>query len=786
MRLIAAVAFLLFSFSSIAIAKDRDFKPVDQVIEDAIARKDIPGAVLVVYFDGKTIYHKAYGNRSLEPSAEPMSEDTVFDIASLTKLFTATAVMDLVKNGKVRLNDPVWRYLPEFAQNGKQDITLRMLLTHFSGLAPDLDLSTPWSGKEEAFRRCMESKPVNPPGAKFVYSDINFEVLGFLLEKIHGESLPQVIERVVLKPLAMDHSRFLPPADWQARIAPTTPDENGRMMRGVVHDPTARRMGGVAGHAGLYSTADDVAKFAKALLKREKILTPLLIEKMTSPQQPPWSTDLRGLGWDIASPFANNRGDLLPALSFGHTGYTGTSLWIDPVTKSYIILLTNSVHPKEGTDAFGKIAIRGKIANAVVSALAPEIDEKVESARASITSVTERLASAKRYSDRTDIVLTGIDVLEAEDFSILRGRRIGLLTNQTGVDRKGNRTIDALAKAKGVQLVKLFSVEHGITGQQDQMNVVEQPDPATKLPITNVYGSGNKQRPTAEQLSGLDAIVIDIQDIGVRFYTYEGSTANFLAAAKESNIEVFVLDRPNPLNGNSVQGPITDAEDLWPNFPLPVPLRHGMTLGELVLMINGERKIGAKLTIVPMQGWWRSDWYDATGQLWINPSPNMRSLDAATVYPGVAQLEASGGNISVGRGTDTPFEMLGAPWITPEGAANLATYLNQRMIPGVRFVPRTFTPGGGYVFDKQACGGLNVIVTDRNLLDSPLLGAELISALVKFYPNDFHPQAQRKLVGNQRVLDDLKSGKDPKAIALEWQEAMEPFLAVRAKYLIYK
>jgi uncharacterized protein YbbC (DUF1343 family) len=555
-------------------------------------------------------------------------------------------------------------------------------------------------------------------------------------------------------------------------------------MRGAVHDPTARRMGGVAGHAGLYSTADDLAKYAKAFIDRKGFLTPELLEKMETPQQPPWSNELRAFGWDIDSPFANNRGELFPAGSFGHTGYTGTSMWMDPSSKIYVILLTNSVHPKETSDSWGKVAIRGKLMNAVASILGDEIAKR---SSAPVTTRGERAAGGgRRTNDHNDQVLNGIDVLAATGFEPLKGKRIGLLTNQTGVDRNGKRTIDVLAHAEGVQLVKLFSVEHGIQGQQDDINVKEQADQATGLPVTSVYGSGAKQKPSKEQLAGLDAVVIDIQDIGVRFYTYAGSTANFISAAAENNIEIFVLDRPDPLNGLAVQGPMTDAEDLWPNFPLPLPLRHGMTLGELAQFYNGERKAGAKLTVIPMQGWSRSDWFDSTGQPWINPSPNMRSLSQATVYPGVAMLEGYGGNISVGRGTDTPFEILGAAYIPLEGAVTLAKYLNERKIPGVRFVPRTFTPGGGYIFDKQTCGGLNVIVTDRSLLDSPLLGAELISALVKFYPNDFHAKANRKLVGNQKVLDELIAGKDPKAVALEWRDEVEQFKTVRAKYLIYK
>jgi uncharacterized protein YbbC (DUF1343 family) len=770
--------------TAIVAEPKRDFSTADSVIAEAISRHDIPGAVLLVGMDGKTIYKKAYGNRSLVPTVEAMSEDTIFDIASLTKSFTACAVLDLVRQGKVRLNDSVARYLPDFAQNGKQDITIRMLLTHHSGLAPDLDLITQWEGKDEAYRRAMAEKLMDPPGSRFVYSDINYEVLGFLVEKVSGKSLPQAIEDAVLKPLKMDHTRFQPGPELVPKIAPTTPDEKGAMMRGAVHDPTARRMGGVAGHAGLYSTADDLAKYAKAFIDRKGMLTPELLEKMETPQQPPWSNELRAFGWDIDSPFANNRGELFPAGSFGHTGYTGTTMWMDPASKIYVILLTNAVHPKETPDSWGKVAIRGKLMNAVASVLGAEIAKRTD--RPTTTRGERAAGGGRRPNDRTDDVLNGIDVLAATNFQALKGKRVGLLTNQTGVDRNGKRTIDVLAHAEGVQLVKLFSVEHGIQGQQDNTDVKEQADQATGLPVINVYGSGAKQKPTNEQLANLDAVVIDIQDIGVRFYTYAGSTANFISAAAENNIEIFVLDRPDPLNGLAVQGPMTDSQDLWPNFPLPLPLRHGMTLGELAQFYNGERKVGAKLTVIPMQGWSRSDWFDSTGQPWINPSPNMRSLSQAIVYPGVAMLEGYGGNVSVGRGTDTPFELLGAAYIPLDGAVTLAKYMNERKIPGVRFVPRTFIPGGGYIFDKQTCGGLNVVVTDRSLLDSPLLGAELISALVKFYPNDFHAKANRKLVGNQKVLDELIAGKDPKAVALEWRDEVEQFKTVRAKYLIYK
>src|SRR3984893_3808320 len=240
---------------------------VDAIIEQAVADGNIPGAVLVVGHDGAVAYRKAYGRRALEPRREPMTLDTVFDLASLTKVIaTTTAMMQLFEQGKVRMNDPVAKYLPEFAQNGKEDITLRQLMTHYSGLAPDLDLTTPWEGKSTAYQLAFVEPPETTPGSGFVYSDINFIMLGAVVEKESGETLDAYTTQHIFTPLKMTRPRFVPPATWRPKIAPTQYDDKEHMLRGEVHDPTARRMGGVAGHAGLFSTGDDLAKFAEALL----------------------------------------------------------------------------------------------------------------------------------------------------------------------------------------------------------------------------------------------------------------------------------------------------------------------------------------------------------------------------------------------------------------------------------------------------------------------------------------------------------------------------------------
>jgi uncharacterized protein YbbC (DUF1343 family)/CubicO group peptidase (beta-lactamase class C family) len=757
---------------------------VDAIIEQAVADGNIPGAVLVVGHDGAVVYRKAYGSRALEPRREPMTLDTVFDLASLTKVIaTTTAMMQLFEQGKVRMNDPVAKYLPEFAQNGKEDITVRQLMTHYSGLAPDLDLTTPWEGKSTAYQLAFVEPPETTPGSGFVYSDINFIMLGALVEKVSAETLDAYTTQHIFAPLKMTRTRFVPPATWRAKIAPTQYDEKEHMLRGEVHDPTARRMGGVAGHAGLFSTGDDLAKFAQALLNGGGgILSAETVEKMTSPEQPPSAPVLRGFGWDIDSPFSSNRGDLLPVGSYGHTGFTGTSVWIDPTTQTYIILLTNSVHPRGKGNAIG---LRTKVATEVAAALALNPSEKEALRWKSITGYNEAMSAARHMSTRNGTVKTGIDMLEEHGFDVLQvpagKKRIGLVTNQTGIDSQGLRTIDVLAKAPGVSLDAIFSPEHGVTGTLDTTGIGNSVDAATGVAVYSVYGGTDAaRRPPAEVMKNLDAVVFDIQDAGARYYTYETTLGYFLEGAAAAGIELIVLDRPDPVTGSFVQGPVSDAgkenfTDYW-----TVPVRPGMTMGELAKMFNAERDINAKLTVVPMEGWQRGDWFDSTGLVWVNPSPNLRSVTEAALYPGVAIIE--GTNVSVGRGTDTPFELLGAPWMKGK---ELAAYLNARGIAGVRFVPLTFTPTASN-YAGQVCSGVSIVVTDRNGFDAPELGMELAVALRKLYPADFKIERMTELLMNQSVYDALVAGQDPRRIAQDWQEGLQKFQKVREKYLIYK
>jgi len=760
-----------------------NFSPVDLLVQEQINDQTITGAVLVVGHGGKIVHQKTFGLRATSPRPEAMTLDTIFDLASLTKVVATTpSVMRLIQYGQVRLDEPVAHYIPDFGMNGKDAVTVRQLLTHYSGLRPDIDLNPPWVGSDAAFRLAHEEKLQAPQGSIFIYSDTNFIVLGELVQRLSGMPLDQYAAVHIFQPLGMKHTRYLPPPEWKSKIAETFAPDRKQILRGVVHDPRADRMGGVAGHAGVFSTAGDLALYAQALISRKQILDGDIIEKMTTPQQPPNATEVRGLGWDIDSSFSSNRGSLLPVGSFGHTGYTGTSMWIDPYTNTYVILLTNSVLPRQGPAI---ISLRARLATAVAALLKLDVTAADREKLLAITGYNEAATASRRIAARNGHVLTGIDVLEQDNFASLKKDKeqmtIGLLTNNTGIDGQGRRTIDVLASAPGIKLAAIFAPEHGIFGAQDDLNVQNTTDSVTGVPVYSMYGGTDaKKRPPLDVLKTLDAVVFDIQDAGARFYTYPATLGYLLESAAQTNTEVIVLDRPDPVNGSFVQGPMSQADMLNFNNYYPIPLRYGMTLGELAQFYNAEKKIGAQLRVVPMQGWLRGDWFDSTGIVWINTSPNLRSVNEAELYTGVALVE--GTNVSVGRGTDTPFELLGAPWIDPRAYSD---YMNARLIPGVRFVPVTFTPVSG-PYANQLCKGVNIIVTDRTVLDAPEMGIELAAALHKLYPDQWKIDLMLKLMANREVYDAVARGDDPRAIAQGWQDDLSKFKELRQKYLIYK
>ena len=393
-------------------------------------------------------------------------------------------------------------------------------------------------------------------------------------------------------------------------------------------------------------------------------------------------------------------------------------------------------------------------------------------------------------------VRTGIDVLEDQHFAPLRAiaarhgghLRIGVLANPVSRDGQGRRTIDVLrddarTTVPGLEVVRLFSGEHGIDAATDDTNIDDKIDRASGLPIVSLYGKTDAERhPNAQQLAGLDAVVIDLQDVGVRYWTFQTLTKYFLQASAANKVEVIVLDRPNPINGIAVQGPVstTGIEDY--TTPFPEPMRPGMTLGELARMFNGEERIGAHLTVIRMTGWKRGDWYDDTGLLWINPSPNLRSVNQATAYAGTALLE--GTNVNIKGPGDAPFLRFGAPWIK---GTELGAYLNARAIPGVSFLPVSYVAATDklYPFAGQRVEGVEILIHDRARLDAPALGVEIVAALWKLYGAAFQIDRVDRLLRNRVVFDQIKAGKDPRAIAASWQADLNRFKARRARYLLY-
>jgi SSS family transporter len=978
-----------------------DFTPITTLLDTATAAHQLPGAVVLIGHNNKVVFEQAYGNRKLagepgldgKPSpAEPMTEDTIFDMASLTKdLATATAIMQLYEAGNITsFDDPLEKYLPAFNESHdptRSKVTLRMLLTHTSGAAPDVDLRDAWGlaapDRAEGLHRALTTPLKDKPGTTFTYSDINFILLGDLIETLSGQREDDYVTEHIFLPLGMAETRYLPidkvcgphkivgaaivwtPSPpgrigmvcprtlWGTgileRVAPTTHDDESKsnpaanphfdmLTRGTVHDPTTRRMGGVAGHAGVFSTAHDVSLYASALL--EKLLHntgpfPLkqsTLQLMTTPEQPGHTPNqiaaanaaeqsaisagdkptlpglaphypaipgqnLRGYGWDIDTAFSKPRGAIFPIGSFGHTGFTGTSLWMDPASDTYVILLANAIHPRGGTPISN---LRGQVATAAALALrleqpsglkgtgfSPSVPSPPQAGASALEGATtpdpdalhRRLSDAeaarrkatvaelkKDYSKWLDQdvrgpicqdptpntvptpngwtclanTLTGIDVLEQTHFAALKDvHKIALFTNQSGLDAQGRRTVDVLLSLipYPLSLSLLFSPEHGLTTNLDTVQIANSTDPTTHLPIISLYGAHpSDRRPTHDQLKDLDAVVIDLQDAGVHFWTYEAAVGYFLEAASTEqtqyhhDLEIILLDRPNPIGGVAMEGPISDPGlESYVNY-MPLPVRHGLTLGELARYIVATKHLATHLSVVPMQHWSRTEYFAQTGLPWTNPSPNLRSPEAAILYPALGLIETT--NLSVGRGTAQPFSFFGAglaptkpsnstatggltdstspttpggPFIagphpamsgepqpsTPKAwfqATEVANYLTARNIPGVTFTPTSEAiaeTADHYPFHGQTIEAVRVTLTDPKVADTPELGIEILAALHHLYPTQFNLARAMPLVCNKATMDALTRGDAPRDIAATWQPALTAFRTATAPYLLY-
>jgi uncharacterized protein YbbC (DUF1343 family)/CubicO group peptidase (beta-lactamase class C family) len=750
---------------------------VDEAVRDAVASSEIPGAVLVVGQGDQILHRKVLGWRATAPTPELMTADTIFDIASLTKVIATTpSVLRLWEMGKIDLNAPLGRYLKEFDSAAFQDVTVMRLLTHSAGMNDLPSREAMAKGFPEAGRIQSRAGLAVPPGSTFLYSDTGFILLGELVRRVSGEPLDTFARKQFYAPLGMRDTAFDPPAAWRKRIAPTEAVNNQGPLRGVVHDGNARLLHGVAGHAGVFSTASDLSRFCRMLLAGGQLggrryLKEATVRAMFAPHVIGEST--RGLGWDISSPYSRTLGAYFPMGSVGHTGFTGTAIWMDPASGVYMILLTNRVHPYGKGDV---AELRRRISAAVGTRFSPREDPTAATA-SSRSEPTGPAADAVPLLPEGS-TLTGLDRLVADDFAPLAGRTVGLITNQTGIDSQGRRAVDLLAAAPQVKLRALFSPEHGITGLVDA-NVPHSRDAATGLAIWSLYGPG--RRPSPEQLSGIDTLVFDIQDVGVRYYTYLTTLVYALEEGGRRGIQVMVLDRPNPITGSVVEGPLMDPDMRSFTAPHTIPVRTGMTMGEFAQMVVAERKLPVKLTVIPLENWQRTQWFDETGLTWVNPSPNIRNQTQALLYSGVGLLEAT--NLSVGRGTEMPFEVIGAPWITDPQV--LADAMNARGLAGVQFHPVFFTPTSSVHAGRQV-GGVRLEVTDRDVLRAVPVGLALGRELMERYPGNFRPAAIQNLLVNRSTMWSMLRG-DPFARILTWADyARNAFLQRRAPYLLYK
>ena len=750
---------------------------IDGLVAEHLAKGKMPGCVVTIGHAGSVVFQRAYGHRQLEPDKVPMTVDTVFDLASLTKpIATGTSIMCLIDQGRLRLSDKIAAHLPEFGENGKDKVTVKQLLTHVGGLIPDNPIGDYDDGVAQAWQNIWDLELTYEPGGNFSYTDVGFIVLAKLVEKLTDKNVDEFARENVFQPLGMSETGYLPAKSLRARAA-TTEQREGRWMKGEVHDPRAYALGGVAGHAGLFSTADDLSIYAQMMLGRGKlgrtrILSGRAFDVMTSHYQTP--RGIRGLGWDIRSPYSSNRSDLYSDKAFGHGGFTGTAIWMDPELDLFVIFLANRVHPN-GRGHVNYLASR--IGSVAVSAMSDPGGPALDDLELDPLGDAKVRRPATVELVKSTAVLCGIDRLQANGFRALTGKRVGLITNHTGLNCEGVSTVRLLHEAEDVTLVRLYSPEHGLEGKLDIPEIGNSKEEQTGLEVFSLYGETRK--PTQESLEGIDVLVFDIQDIGARFYTYISTMGLAMDAAAESGVEFVVLDRPNPIGGMIVDGPIRDSDvDSFVAFHT-LPVQHGMTVGEIARMLVAERAFRPSLDVILLDGWRRRQLWDETGLTWTNPSPNMRCLTQAILYPGIGLLETT--NLSVGRGTDTPFEVIGAPWIHHR---ELAASLNGLALPGVRFVPIRFSPDSSK-FANEDCQGINIIVTDRNRFESVRTGLAIATQLREQYPEKWKVANYNRLLANRSAFEAVKRGDSAAQIVASYRADLDKFLTRRAKYLLY-
>lgn len=772
---------------------------IDDFIESEID-KGFPGAVLLVMKDGKIVKHSAYGYKLKYESGKElvnpvaMTKDTLFDLASNTKIYATTlAIIKLVDEGKIELNDPVEKYLPNFKDNEndpikmKKYVTISHLLNHSSGLPANFKFYNPKYAKEyysiereQTIEYLMEIPLVYEPGSKDLYSDIGFMILGVIIEEVTGQPLDSYVEENIYRPLGLKRTVFSPLKNGfkKDEIAATELNGNTRdynidfpnirtyTLQGEVHDEKAfYSMGEVSGHAGLFSTAEELGILSQMILNGGKIGNYYFASEETVKafMEPSDITPFRTLGWSRAGIEGQEGyfGEYASPNTIGHTGWTGTFSHIDPENNIIVILLTNKKHTPVSYSFNGKL-------NGFVG-------DNFETGRyGKILSMVYN-AYYKKHPNKRPPVRLAIDRINQYE-NIFKDKKIGLITNHTGINSQQETTIDVLYEK--FDLVALFSPEHGIRGSAKAGESIKNSiDEKTGLSVYSLYGK--TRRPTEEMLKDIDILAFDMQDIGARFYTYISTMAYAMEACAQYDKTFVVFDRPNPIGGK-VEGNILDSSFQSFIGVYPIPQRHGMTVGELARLFNGEYEIGCKLIVIPMARWTRDLYYEETGlNIWQAPSPNMPNIDTALVYPGTCLFE--GTNISEGRGTSKPFRIIGAPWINGE---ELAKEMGKLNLSGVEFEAVTFIPMENK-YQGQHCEGVEIIVTDRENFNPVMAAVYLLNTIQKLYPEkiEYRNEHFDALTGEPSLRTGEYSIID---IENKWIQESKVFIDISKKYYLYQ
>jgi len=718
-------------------------------LKRAVRQSKAPGATAFVgRAGGEKFLTAAEGMRQTTPVSEAATEDTLYDLASLTKqISTTTSVMLLHEDGKLNLDQKVSEFLPI---PGLERYTLRQCITHTAGLAP----FKPWQDEihspEDIVQRIAALPPSSPAGTQRVYSDLGFILLAQVVGQAAREPIDAFVARRVFKPLGMRRTLFNPPPELRKDCAAT---ENcpwrKRVLKGEVHDERAFAMGGVAGHAGLFSTAPDLGLFCDALLSG-KILKSATLDDMLKMGQVPFYLG-QGIGWWLDPWTSGSNGYLPSRRAFGHTGFTGTSMWLDRDTGIYAVLLSNTVHPRR--EPRDNTSLRRTFYDGVMFAHYPK--------------------STNAHN--------GIDYLPRVDYKPVLGKKMAILTNQAATDMLGRPDLEAFGLEPGVTFKTIYTPEHGLRGQAEAGKSVAS-EKTGAVPTISLYGK--QKRPTKDEFKGVQLFVVDLPDVGSRYYTYMATMKECMAACAESGVPVLVLDRPNPLGGTVLEGPVAKVFESAV-CSAPIPARHGMTLGEIAAFFQQTvfEKSKLKLEIQNVENWRRELTHPACTLPWTPPSPNLPTFETALAYAGTCLFE--GINLNEGRGTETPFLLFGAPWMDNKAvSAAIDPALAAGFTPTTRvYIPKPI-PGKAEnpEYKGSVCKGIRLEVTDSDAARPFSLAVGLLAELVKRHRGQLQWKPNFDvLAGGPWLREQLVAGRSAAEIIAATAAELAAFDAARPK-----